>query len=333
MLFYEFDMLDNFIKNNLISNLKVEKENMKQIITLYDNKKSNLLEITNNLVEVVDSMSMDKNKLENFYETISLLKKSFENINDIQILASTLYEDLNATISLYDKDIENNKEEIKANLIEYNKKEDELFHKILEFENINTSVLNSAIELSFRVLDKKIKKKTILTNTVSENDTKKVDIELEPFDCNVLTISEKHQKAYLPFFYSEVQAIYQNSNNKYQTLQDVVDDLYIVPLSRFKNSTIARFKESFHLIREKEKGSITKALDLGLELMFKSELNPIIIAACRNLDELDIYLDCLEENELNDFSCFEIKFEVMPELIKKTELRFPKQYHHKKKLI
>ena len=70
------------------------------------------------------------------------------------------------------------------------------------------------------------------------------------------------------------------------------------------------------MIREKEKGSITKALDLGLELMFKYELNPIVIAACRNLDELDIYLDCLEENELYDFTCFEIKFEVMPQLIR-----------------
>lgn len=313
MLFYEFDMLDNLIKNNLISNLKAEKENIKQIINLYDNKKSSLLEITNNMIEIADLI--DEHKIENFYETISLLKKSFENINNIQILASKLYEDLNLTISLYDKDIENNKEEIKANLIEYNKKEDELFHKILEFENINTSVLNSAIELSFRAFDKKIKKKTIFVNTTSENDNKKVDIELEPHDCNILTVSEKYQKAYLPFFYSDVQTIYQNSNDKYQTLQDVVDDLYIVPLSRFKNSTIARFKESFHLVREKEKGSITKALDLGLELMFKYELNPIIIAACRNLDELDIYLDCLEENELYDFSCFEIKFEVMPKKI------------------
>ncbi len=99
-------------------------------------------------------------------------------------------------------------------------------------------------------------------------------------------------------------------------MQDVVDDLYIVPLSRFKNSAIARLKEGFRLIKDKEKGSITKALDLGLELMFRYELNPIVIAACRNLDELDIYLDCLAENELYDFTCFEIKFEVMPELVK-----------------
>ena len=132
-------------------------------------------------------------------------------------------------------------------------------------------------------------------------------------------ISEKEQKAYLPFFYAEVKNIFQNAKQKYQSLQDVVDDLYILPLNRFKNSSMARFRESFHLIRKKENGSITKALDLGLELMFQYELNPIVIAACRNLDELDIYLDCLDENELHDFTCFEIKFEIMPQLTKRKQ--------------
>ena len=51
--------------------------------------------------------------------------------------------------------------------------------------------------------------------------------------------------------------------------------------------------------------------------MFNYKLNPIIIAACRNLDELDIYLDCLETNQLYDFKCFEIKFEVLPTITKK----------------
>ena len=50
--------------------------------------------------------------------------------------------------------------------------------------------------------------------------------------------------------------------------------------------------------------------------MFKYELNPIIITACRNLDELDIYLDCLDKNELFDFHCFDIKFEVAPKITK-----------------
>ena len=314
MFFYYFDMLDDFIKNNLISNLKKEKENKEEIIDLYHNKKANLLSITTNMIEVADFI--EKSNLENFYETVSLLKKSFENINAIQLLATKLKQDLDETICLYDKSVENNKNEIKANLVEYNKQRDELLDKILRFENTNAAIVNSAIELSLNFSNKKIKKQNRLIDTIPIKEKIKVDIELEPYDNNVLIISEKEQKAYLPFFYSEVDYIYKHSNQKYQTLQDVVNDLYILPLSNFKNSAIARFKESFRLIREKEKGSMTKALDLGLELMFKYQLNPIVIAACRSLDELDIYLDCLEENELYDFTCFEIKFEMMPTRIK-----------------
>lgn len=315
MLFYHFDMLDHFIQTDLIGNLKTEKENIKEIMNLYNNKKMNLLSITTNMIALSDSL--DKNKLDNFYETVSLLKQSFEKINIIQDLTDKLNEDLTSTISLYDKGLENNSNEIKANLVEYNKQREELSHKILEFETINTTILNSAINLSLSISKKKIKKANPIVPSTIKKDTKKIDIDLEPYDNNILVVSEKEQKAYLPFFYSEVKDIYQNSNNQYRTLQDVIDDLYVLPLDKFKNSTIARFKESFHLIRDKEKGSVTKALDLGLELMFKYELNPIIIAACRNLDELDIYLDCLEENELHEFSCFEIKFEVTPQLTKK----------------
>lgn len=315
MLFYHFDILDDLIKSNLTNNIEIEKENIKQIIELYENKKNNLLAITNNVVEVTDSIN--KKKLENFYETISSLKKLFEEINTIQQFASQLKNDLEETLTLYHKSSENNKNEIKANLVEYNKQRDELTHKILKFENTSSSVLNSAIALSLKVSNKKAKKShTFINNYNTTNEKTKIDIELEPHDNNTLIISEKEQKAFLPFFYSEVEAIYQKSDHKYQTLQEVINDLYILPLSRFKNSALARFRESFHLIREKENGSITKALDLGLELMFKYELNPIIIAACRNLDEFDIYLDCLEENELYDFTCFEIKFEIMPQLAK-----------------
>lgn len=315
MLFYNFNGLDDFIKNDLISNLKIEKETIKKIINLYDTKKNNLLTITNNMLEIADFIP--KHNLEYFHETVTVLKQSFENIHIMQDLASKLEKELTLILSLYDKSIENNLEEIKANLVEYNKQRDELSNKMLEFENTHTSILNSAIALSLRIANKKVKKQNKIINNTSSKDTIKVDIELEPHDYNILTVSEKEQKAYLPFFYSEIKKIYQNSND-YATLQDVVNDLYIIPLNRFKNSAIARFKESFHLIRNKEKGSITKALDLGLELMFKYELSPIVIAACRNLDELDIYLDCLEENELHDFSCFEIKFEVMPKLNKKS---------------
>lgn len=320
MLFYHFEMLDDFIKSDLIYNLKEEIEEIEQLINLYNNKKINLLAITTNMIKI--SNSLDKSKLEYFYDTVSSLKQCFEKVNEIQELADKLKEELMATISLYDKGIDNNSDEIKANLVEYNKQRDELSHRILDFESVNTTIINSAIRLSLTSSNKKIEKQNAIVNTIIKKDTTKKDIELEPEDNNVLIISEKEQKAYLPFLYSEVKKIYENSHHQYQTLQDVVDDLYVIPLSKFKNSTLARFNESFHLIHDKEKGSTSKALDLALELMFKHELNPIIIAACRNLDELDIYLDCLEENELENFTCFEIKFEVMPQVIQKEKNAF-----------
>ena len=54
------------------------------------------------------------------------------------------------------------------------------------------------------------------------------------------------------------------------------------------------------------------AFDLGTELLFNYNLHPAIISACRNLDELDIYLDYLENNETENFKCFSIIFEIPP---------------------
>ncbi len=306
MLFYNFDGLDNFIKKDLIQSLTQERDNIESIIKLYSTKKIGLSDFITNIVEASDYI--EKNKMDDFYESISLLKKSLEDIDKIENLSISLQDDINSTIRLYDKDNQYNENEIKANLVEYNKQRDKLFQDILDFENTYTNILNSAIGLFFK------KVKNPKHNVANVKTKAKVNIETESYDYNILTVSENNQVAYLPFYYSEIKSIYENSNNKYKTMQEVVDDLYVVPLSKFKNSTISRFREAFNLVRKKEHSSITKALDLGLELMFKYELNPIIIAACRNLDELDIYLDCLEENQLYDFKCFEVKFEVMPKI-------------------
>ncbi|MBO6243720.1 MAG: hypothetical protein J6O41_04040, partial [Clostridia bacterium] len=65
-------------------------------------------------------------------------------------------------------------------------------------------------------------------------------------------------------------------------------------------------------MRKKEKASITDSLDFALELAFNSKLNPAVILACKNLEELDAYLDCLELDELNKFDYFEIQYEFSP---------------------
>ena len=136
-------------------------------------------------------------------------------------------------------------------------------------------------------------------------------------DKDTLIISEKDQKAYLPYKYKDVEEFYNKNKDIYSSIDDVINKKYILPLNNFKHSISSRFRETINLVMKKEHGSFFKAVDLAFELMFKYNLNPIIIAACRNLEELDIYLDCLDENELFDFRCFEIRFEVAPSIYKK----------------
>ena len=43
MLFYHFNCLNDFIKSDLMTSLKAEKEDLKQTLHLYNSKKMNLL--------------------------------------------------------------------------------------------------------------------------------------------------------------------------------------------------------------------------------------------------------------------------------------------------
>lgn len=129
----------------------------------------------------------------------------------------------------------------------------------------------------------------------------------------VLFISEKQNKVVLPYTISELEKILK-VNSKYNTLQEIIENEYTFSLDRFKNASISRFKEGYNLMRKKEKASIVDSLNLALELSFNNLLNPAVIAACKNLDELDIYLDCLDSKELEKFEFFEVKYEISPKL-------------------
>ena len=100
------------------------------------------------------------------------------------------------------------------------------------------------------------------------------------------------------------------------SLQDIISKKYTLPIKAFKNPFISRFKEAFKLMRKKEGGTVGEAISLGTELMFNYNLHPAIITACKNLNEFDIYLSCLEYNELEDFKFFKIKFIAPPTVVK-----------------
>lgn len=136
---------------------------------------------------------------------------------------------------------------------------------------------------------------------------------------NCLIISDEDQKVYLPYSFEEVDKRFHAYSNKYDSITDLIEKEYIKPASFYKNPFTARFREAYKLMRRRQHGSIGAALALGVELAFETHLHPAIITACKNLEELDIYLDCLDDNELDKFSCFDIIYKSVPVLLGKRE--------------
>ncbi len=146
------------------------------------------------------------------------------------------------------------------------------------------------------------------------DETKVAESKVE--DNNTLIISEEEGKVFLPYKKGEIlQKIKKTKNTN---IDQIIEENFVKSIENYKNSIRARFKEAYKLMREREGESRNKAFMLGLELMFEFHLHPAIISACRNLEELDIYLDCLEDNELEKFSCFKIIYKAMPVIRKRA---------------
>lgn len=144
---------------------------------------------------------------------------------------------------------------------------------------------------------------------IEEDDDDEIDLMK---DNDTLIISEEDNQIILPYKLSEVERQYKKNKKKYSSVKDLIQNEYIIPTENFKNPIKSRFREAYQLIKKKEHGHLKEAIELGFELMFQSNLNPAVIAACKNLKELDIYLDCLDDNELDKFSCFNIVYNVPP---------------------
>ena len=131
-------------------------------------------------------------------------------------------------------------------------------------------------------------------------------------DRGTLLISEVKNKVYLPYTVEEVLNEVKNRNNEYKTVEEVIENMFTKPFDYYKFPFVSRFKESVILITQREKMSLKDGISLGTELCKKRYLHPAIISACKNLDELNVYLDCLDKNELDDFKIFKICYEMLP---------------------
>lgn len=188
-------------------------------------------------------------------------------------------------------------------------------------DNEDISLYLKNISESLNTLVSLIKTNNITENKIdtSINEIEKINTEIDKpeklFEEKTLIISYIDKKVILPFTFEEISNIFKNNLDKYSTIQDVVDSLYTKPLDYYKNSLTSRFKEAYKLIKERENGTIKDALDLAFEVFTNFNIHPAIISSCKTLTEFDIYLSCLEYNELEDFHFFNIKFIAPPAII------------------
>ena len=135
---------------------------------------------------------------------------------------------------------------------------------------------------------------------------------------NTLTISETNKTVTLPYKMADLKVLLRDNPDKYNSLSDVISDKYTIPISEYKFAALSRFREAYKLIINKEHGSKKQALNLACEMFSNYNLHPAVITACKNLNELDIYLSCLEFNELEDFRFFKVVYDVLPVVNKKA---------------
>lgn len=273
-------------KISLTSTLDIQKNLNKQILIFIKNFMANVTFSTD--INPNDNafyyLNESTEALSKSNSNITILKKILEDLDEIEVTS----ESLEMKVEKYNNDFKENIDLIYTST--------EIIEKFVH--KINT------IDLMKLAKDLTVDKEKEETDTINGRDLEISYIE------NTLVISEEQKKVILPYTINKVKEILLNNTKEYFSLQDVIDKVYTKPISYYKFSAIARFREAYKLIKEKEKGSKAKALELAFEMLLNYNLHPAIITACENLNQLDVYLACLEDNTLEEFEFFDIKYEI-----------------------
>ena len=243
-----------------------------------------------------------------------------ENIDKIKELKKYLLDSLKLDFfdpiyfEKYNKDFKSLFNKISEdNIFYYFFMESILKHMTVNFPDFNSNTIkdiSNNIELTPNVVSEKVLDETEIKNKINklQNNINHENLHLNE---NVLLVSEKNKNVVLPYSTVELEIFFSDHPEKYSSIQDIIDKEYTLPLKYYKHAAISRFKEAFYLARKKSKLSFLKSLSLANEVFFNSNLNPAIITACRNVDELYIYLSCLDDNALDKFNCFKIVYDTI----------------------
>ena len=300
---------ENYLKNQYESIIEDLNEQEKR-----ENKKIEIiLDFLDKFNDYLENDNNEKNT-KSYIRMLEALKKLSDNLRINKVNINNLKTFLN---NLFSESFDIT-DEFKNKINEYNNLAIECKKNISEssdqFENFITEYIKNMTFSNVEQSVDKIDDNTNNINTESNEDIQEKSIKESTQDLKdnrVLLISETQKKVFLPYNTEDLEKILQKKK-KYNSIQEVIDNEYTIPISKYKNPTLSRFKEAYKLMKNKEDFSVLESLDLAFEVTFNNSLNPAIITACKSLNELDLYLDCLETNSLDKFDPFEIKYEVLP---------------------
>lgn len=299
-------MINYVDREHTLKLITIEKSSLKSTLSIQQNLNKQILTFMKNFVGSIN-IELDSNSKVYKYidKSTNALKKSNRNISNLESLIKKL--------NSINKDIENytSEDKIKEKIEKYNT----AFSKNIDNIYINTSLIEmfihdiSLIDLSDLLSNEKT---TVTNNNSSDNSVIETQELNNSFIENTLIISDIRGKVILPYKLEKIKEILLNEKEKYSSIEDVIEKKYTIPLKNYKIASISRFREAYKLVIKKEHGSRLKALSLAIEMFSTYNLHPAIITACNSLDELDIYLACLDDNTLDDFKYFNIKYEIAP---------------------
>lgn len=294
----ELYLLQNFEANLVNINLKIaEQENKRNEVTcLFDT------------LSKTDSVSKIGSKKDYSEEINNISEKFAKNIEKLNSLKSLLIDINSGFISLSRNA---SSDEVAINLKE------KINSYFSTYEEIKKDIMLADIEV-----DRFVKRIN------SSNGKKSEEVSEEISDGNIqnnntLIISEKDNKVFLPYTVSEIQSYMEKYPKEYKSLEYVINKEFILPLDYYtKHPSLARFREAYSLIRDREAKSVFDALKYALNIMFKYDLNPAIISACKTEEALNLYIECLENKDLSKFNLFKIEFRLNPLKAAKFETGF-----------
>lgn len=325
---YNIDLIKPYLnikEINFIDNITSEGQKLQQMLSKeIENRDvmANFIDHLKDGISHLEDEQSNKEFLGILAEVQDIFQRSNENIEEAQNLIS-LFNTISGKVQNYSITQTSDDDTAQNTINELKEFKDLLSEFMTKSEEVNSKLFLSNIKFDTFWQRNNVKDfiRPIENNDTSNDKNKHKEntqkIETSNFEDleenNTLLISEKLNKVFLPYTKKEISLYLEQYPNEFSSFTDVVKKEFILSLDYYmKFPVIARFREAYSLIRDRESKSVIDAFKFAVDVMFHYEINPVIIAACKTQEQFEKYLDCMKRNCLEEFTDFAIKFEVSP---------------------